>query len=166
MALEINLNNKMQRENSSSVTMTLTQIVLQRGNQILYLVLKKKPFVDEIIDEVRDNIKQRLNEYLVRIIPKLQNIEFKNSEQSLKVIILNVIMKILKQMINEDIIKLDENDLMLLYNIIKDEEMKFVEDEKISKNNNNDIKKQENNQNNENNEKKGFLNRFWSFFNI
>ena len=156
MALEIKLNNKMQRENSSSVTMTLTQIVLQRGNQILYLVLKKKPFVDEIIDEVRDNIEQRLNEYLVRIIPKLQNIEFKNSEQSLKVIILNVIMKILKQMINEDIIKLDENDLMLLYNIIKDEEMKFVEDEKISKNNNNDIKKQENKQNNE---KQGFLKR-------
>ena len=155
MALEIKLNNKMQRENSSSVTMTLTQIVLQRGNQILYLVLHKKPFVDEIIDEVRDNIEQRLNEYLVRIIPKLQNIEFKNSEQSLKVIILNVIMEILKQMINEDIIKLDENDLMLLYNII-DEETKIVEDEKISNNNNNDIKKQENKQNNE---KQGFLKR-------
>ena len=145
----------MQRENSSSVTMTLTQIVLQRGNQILYLVLHKKPFVDEIIDEVRDDIEQRLNECLVRIIPKLQNIKFKNPEQSLKVIILNVIMEILKQMINEDIIKLDENDLMLLYNII-DEETKIVEDEKISNNNNNDIIKQENKQNNE---KQGFLKR-------
>lgn len=155
----------MQRENSSSVTMTLTQNLLQRGNQILYLVLQRKPFVDEIIDEVRANIEKRLYEYLVSIIPKLQNIKFKNPEQSLKIIILNAIMKILKQMINEDIIKLNENDLMLFYNIVKNEEMKFVEDEKISKNNNNDINtnKQENKQKNE---KQGILNKIKSFFNF
>ena len=155
----------MQRENSSSVTMTLTQNLLQRGNQILYLVLQRKPFVDEIIDEVRANIEKRLYEYLVSIIPKLQNIKFKNPEQSLKIIILNAIMKILKQMINEDIIKLNENDLMLFYNIVKNEEMKFVEDEKISKNNYNDINtnKQENKQKNE---KQGILNKIKSFFNF
>ena len=151
----------MQRGNSSSVTMTLTQTVLQRGNKILYLILKRKPFIDEIIDEVKADIEQRLNVYLVSIIPKLQNIKFKNPEQALKVIILNAIMKILKQMMNEDIIKLDENDLILFYNIVKDEEIKFVENEKISKNNNNDINTKENEQKNEN---QGFFNKIISFF--
>ena len=133
----------MQRENSSSVTMTLTQNLLQRGNQILYLVLQRKPFVDEIIDEVRANIEKRLYEYLVSIIPKLQNIKFKNPEQSLKIIILNAIIKILNQMIKEDIIKLNENDLLTFYNMVKNEEMKFV-DEEMPKNNENEINKPEN----------------------
>lgn len=133
----------MQGNYPSSGIMTLTQTVFKRGNQILYLVLQRKPFADEIIDEVRAELEKRLYVFLQSIIPKLQNIKFSNPEQSLKIIILNAIIKILNQMIKEDIIKLNENDLLTFYNMVKNEEMKFV-DEEMPKNNENEINKPEN----------------------
>ena len=133
----------MQGNYPSSGIMTLTQTVFKRGNQILYLVLQRKPFADEIIDEVRAELEKRLYVFLQSIIPKLQNIQFSNPEQSLKIIILNAIIKILNQMIKEDIIKLNENDLLTFYNMVKNEEMKFV-DEEMPKNNENEINKPEN----------------------
>ena len=133
----------MQGNYPSSGIMTLTQTVFKRGNQILYLVLQRKPFADEIIDEVRAELEKRLYGFLQSIIPKLQNIKFSNPEQSLKIIILNAIIKILNQMIKEDIIKLNENDLLTFYNMVKNEEMKFV-DEEMPKNNENEINKPEN----------------------
>ena len=133
----------MQGNYPSSGIMTLTQTVFKRGNQILYLVLQRKPFADEIIDEVRAELEKRLYGFLQSIIPKLQNIKFNNPEQSLKIIILNAIIKILNQMIKEDIIKLNENDLLTFYNMVKNEEMKFV-DEEMPKNNENEINKPEN----------------------
>ena len=133
----------MQGNYPSSGIMTLTQTVFKRGNQILHLVLQRKPFADEIIDEVRAELEKRLYGFLQSIIPKLQNIKFNNPEQSLKIIILNAIIKILNQMIKEDIIKLNENDLLTFYNMVKNEEMKFV-DEEMPKNNENEINKPEN----------------------
>jgi hypothetical protein len=133
----------MQGNYPSSGIMTLTQTVFKRGNQILHLVLQRKPFADEIIDEVRAELEKRLYGFLQSIIPKLQNIKFSNPEQSLKIIILNAIIKILNQMIKEDIIKLNENDLLTFYNMVKNEEMKFV-DEEMPKNNENEINKPEN----------------------
>ena len=133
----------MQGNYPSSGIMTLTQTVFKRGNQILYLVIQRKPFADEIIDEVRAELEKRLYGFLQSIIPKLQNIKFSNPEQSLKIIILNAIIKILNQMIKEDIIKLNENDLLTFYNMVKNEEMKFV-DEEMPKNNENEINKPEN----------------------
>ena len=129
----------MQGNYPSSGIMTLTQTVFKRGNQILYLVLQRKPFADEI----RAELEKRLYGFLQSIIPKLQNIKFSNPEQSLKIIILNAIIKILNQMIKEDIIKLNENDLLTFYNMVKNEEMKFV-DEEMPKNNENEINKPEN----------------------
>lgn len=120
-------------KNNSASTTCLSQILIQKGNKILYLVLKTKPFSEEIIEEVRNIIKERLHKSLLNIVPRIENVQFKDPEQTLKIIILNAIIKILNNMIKEDIIKLNENDLKILYNLLENEEIKLNNDDKNTK---------------------------------
>ena len=147
----------------TSRTTLLAQTNLDRGKNILYLVLKKKPFSEKITENIRKEIEKKLEDYIISIIPKLEIIEFRDYEQSLKIIILNAIIKILKEMIRNDLLKLDINDLTKLQDLMKNEEI--IIDDIYGKKNKKKInkEKEESKDKNESNIKYWQL---WKYFNL
>lgn len=147
----------------TSCTTLLAQTNLDRGKNILYLVLKKKPFSEKITENIRKEIEKKLEDYIISIIPKLEIIEFRDYEQSLKIIILNAIIKILKEMIRNDLLKLDINDLTKLQDLMKNEEI--IIDDIYGKKNKKKInkEKEESKDKNESNIKYWQL---WKYFNL
>jgi hypothetical protein len=109
----------MQQNNIVSKVTTLT---IQKGKEILYLVLKRKPFAKEIVEELEKELENRMTIFIKSIAPKLQNMNFDDPEQSLKVIILRGLINILKNMIEEHKLELSESDRKILDDIMKDEE--------------------------------------------
>ena len=85
------------------------------------------------------------------ITPKLENMTFKDKEQSLKVIILRGIINIIKIIIEEGIIKLSESDRKALEDIMKEEEDNLKKEKEIINADNNDGQNNQNSQNNQNN---------------
>lgn len=130
---------------------TITEVInssVDEGKKVLYLVLKKKSFSRQIIEEIEKEVEKRIPAFIQSITPKLENMKFKDKEQSLKVIILRGIINIIKKILEEDIIKLSESDRKALEEIMKEEEDNFKkENEKINAQNDDD----QNNQKNQNN---------------
>lgn len=151
----IKISNKKIMRQYSSYTTLLTQTNLERGKKILYLVLKKKPFSEKINENLGNEIEIKLEQFIINIIPKLETTEFRDSEQSLKIIILNAIIKILKEMIRNDLLKLDINDLKILDDLMKNEGI--IIDDIYCKKNKKNINKGESKDKNE-------KNHWWNFF--
>ena len=55
---------------------------VDEGKKVLYLVLKKKSFSRQIIEEIEKEVEKRIPAFIQSITPKLENMKFK--EQSLK----------------------------------------------------------------------------------
>ena len=60
--------------------------VIKKTNEKLYLVLKKKGLPEQIIDEINAESQNRLEDYLLQILPKLKNMYFDNPEQNLRIL--------------------------------------------------------------------------------
>ncbi len=150
-----------------SKTTILTQITLEKGKTILYLALKQKPFAEKVMDEVKSEVEKRLEKYLLQIMPKLENATFKDPEQTLKIIILNGIINILKEMIKEDLLQLTTNDFLILYDLLKNEQN--IEDNNNEVDNNPKNHKKEINKENADDKKtkhKNTLDSFLSMFGL
>lgn len=113
-------------------------IQLGRVQHILYLVLKKKPFTQQIIEEIQEEMEKRFSQYLQNIIHKLINMKFDNPNQALKVLFLKILINVANQMVNEDKIHLSNSDLKLLEEIYKEED----KNDNMKKEENDDSKKE------------------------
>ena len=145
-----------------TMTYTKTELALQKGREILYLVLRKKPFSKEIIEIIEREVEKRFQNYILTIASQLENVKFKDPEKCLKIIILKSIINILKNMIQEDIIKLSENDLNVLFQLLNEEEknIKLIDNNDDLKNKNNPRKKNKKEKEKEDNNS-SWWNKIW-----
>ena len=125
---------------------TLIQKCSEKGKGYLYLVLKVKPFSEKIVEELRAEVEKRLEVYLCKnIFPKLEKMDqgqFQDPEQSIKVIILLSIKEVLKEMMEENLLTLCPEDLALVDQILSGEEDKHTNEpkDKIEENENEEPK--------------------------
>ena len=144
--------------NTTTQTMTLVQNCSENGKRYLHLVLREKPFAEKIVEELKAEIEKRLEIYLnTHIFPQLEKIdvsEFKNPEQSMKVIIISSIQEVLKEMMNENILMLCPEDFSLVEQIINSEEKEI--NKPMEQNNENKDDKPENENENKDDNSSGF----------
>ena len=95
---------------------------IEKGKKIYYLVLKKKPFQKEIIEQLESQLKSKINEFLDKIIDKFKEIKFDNIEQSLKYILLKGLILILEKELNKNKIHLSEGEKKILKEIMENDD--------------------------------------------
>ena len=73
----------------SNITQSsLTQYALEKGKEILDLVLKKKTKERELLDELEKEIKKRLIDFIQNIYPKILNNNFEDEWESYEYILI------------------------------------------------------------------------------
>jgi hypothetical protein len=117
--------------NSQTITL-VEQKVTKKAKKTLYLVLKKKGFADEIIDNIDRELEQRFIEYLKTIAPKLNQMTFDDPEKALECLMLKQMIKILDSMLTERMLILNEEDKKRLFDLLdkKDDQSKDPKSEK------------------------------------
>ena len=145
---------------TTTQTMTLVQNCSENGKRYLHLVLREKPFAEKIVEELKAEIEKRLEIYLnTHIFPQLEKIdvsEFKNPEQSMKVIIISSIQEVLKEMMKENLLMLCQEDFALVEQIINSEEKEI--NKPTQQNNENKDDKPKNENENKDDNSSGFKN--------
>lgn len=117
----------MQKSNISNISQTITLVeknVATKTKKILYLVLKKKGFADEVIDSIDKELEKRLIEYLKNIAPKLNEMKFDDPEKALKCLLVKQMIKNLDGMLKERMLNLKEEDKKNLFDLLKNEDEK------------------------------------------
>lgn len=104
----------------SNSTYTLTSIVQyakEKAKKTLYLVLKKKPLSVKTLEKINVEIEKKLTKFFDKIIPKLEEIKPKDPEKFLKFMMLKATLKILDKIMEENFMKLTEEDKIAAKNI-------------------------------------------------
>ncbi len=94
---------------SSTITQTSYKV-----KEYIYLVLKKKPFIQQIFDDVKEEADKRFNLLIQTKINLLQGVKPDNPQTFLECFLLRGLIKILDQMFLERNIKLSEKDKLEL----------------------------------------------------
>lgn len=103
-------------KNTFSQTVTcLEEKIVKKTHEKLYLALKKKGFAEQIIEKINEESEKRLKDFLMKILPKLNEMSFDNPEEALETLILKQMVKILDDMFKERLLLLSENDKKLLF---------------------------------------------------
>ena len=105
----------MKKSNVSQTITLVEQKVTAKAKNTLYLVLKKKGFVEKAIEDIDKELEKRLIEYLKNIAPKLNQMKFDDPEKALECLFLKQMIKILDDMLKERLLILNEEDKKLLY---------------------------------------------------
>ena len=107
--------------NRSSTVTQYENKVTKKAKKVLYLVLKKQNFADEIINSLQIEVEKRFKKFLNDIAGDLEKIKFEDEENSLKYIILKGMINILNQMLKERMILLSDKDKQLVNEIFEGE---------------------------------------------
>ena len=102
---------------------TLYHKIIEKKNKVIYLILKKKPFQKEIIDQLESQLESKMNEFFDKIIDKIKETNFNNTEQSLKYILLKGLVLILKKELNKNKIHLSEGEKKILKEIMENDDI-------------------------------------------
>jgi len=109
---------------------TLYHKYIEKKKKVIYLILKKKPFQKEIIDQLESQLEFKMNEFFDKIIDKIKETKFDNIEQSLKYILLKGLVLILKKELNKNKIDLSEGEKNTLKEIMENDD---IHENKINK---------------------------------
>ena len=102
--------------NNYSQTVTcVEEKFIKKTHEKLYLVLKKKGLAEQIIEKISEESEKRIKEYLMKILPKLNEMHFDNPEEALETLMLKQMIKILDDMYKERLLLLSEKDKQLLF---------------------------------------------------
>ncbi len=112
---------------------TIVEYAKEKAKKTLYLVLIKKPLSVKSLEKINNEIEVKLEKFLDKILPKLNEIKPQDPEKFLKYMMLKATLNILEKIMEKNYLKLTENDK--------------ISAKKIYENNNNDL----NETNNENN---------------
>jgi hypothetical protein len=100
---------------------TLYHKYIEKKKKVIYLILKKKPFQKEIIDQLESQLEFKMNEFFDKIIDKIKETKFDNIEQSLKYILLKGLVLILEKELNKNKIDLSEGEKNTLKEIMEND---------------------------------------------
>ena len=121
---------------------TLYHKYIEKKKKVIYLILKKKPFQKEIIDQLESQLEFKMNEFFDKIIDKIKETNFNNTEQSLKYILLKGLVLILEKELNKNKIDLSEGEKNTLKEIMENDDIPlFDEKEKEDINNEDNVEK-------------------------
>jgi len=109
---------------------TLYHKYIEKKKKVIYLILKKKPFQKEIIDQLESQLEFKMNEFFDKIIDKIKETKFDNIEQSLKYILLKGLVLILEKELNKNKIDLSEGEKNTLKEIMENDD---IHENKINK---------------------------------
>ena len=80
---------KQNLNNNYSQTLTcVEEKFIKKTHEKLYLVLKKKGLAEQIIEKIGEESEKRLKEFLMKILPKLNEMHFDNPEEALETLLL------------------------------------------------------------------------------
>lgn len=125
---------------TQTCTSTNTKILTyakKKAKQSLYLVLKKKSFATEVIEELNEEVEKRLTNFIQRLVKNLEERQCGDPETLLKYTILKAIVKTLDNIMKENYIQMTENDKIAverIYNGDDDGNDNFKEDRKKNAN--------------------------------
>ena len=108
---------------------TLINEAKEKGRQTLHLVLKKKPLSKETLENLNNEIEEKLGLFMEKIIPKLKEVNPKDPEKFLKYLILQGVLKILGKIMEENFLSMTEEDkkaVEKIYEKCKEEDFKEV----------------------------------------
>ena len=112
---------------------TLCHKFKENGKKVYYLVLKKKSFQKEIIEQLESQLESKMNEFWDKIIDKFKEKKFENVEQSLKYILLKGLVLILEKELKNNKIDLSEEEKNTLKEIMENDEDNDIHEKKINK---------------------------------
>ena len=112
---------------------TLCHKFKENGKKVYYLVLKKKSFQKEIIEQLESRLESKMNEFWDKIIDKFKEKKFENVEQSLKYILLKGLVLILEKELKNNQIDLSEEEKNTLKEIMENDEDNDIDEKKINK---------------------------------
>jgi hypothetical protein len=129
----------MNSRKSQSFSQTMTQVI-EKGQQSLYLVLKKKPLPEEIYDNLKNEAEERFIKFVQQKKPLLEQMKPENPELFFECFLIKAMIHILRQMLKERKIALSEKDLSTFDTI-------FNNDKPMNRNNKKPEKKSNENTN-------------------
>lgn len=112
---------------------TLCHKFMENGKKVYYLVLKKKSFQKEIIEQLESRLESKMNEFWDKIIDKFKEKKIENVEQSLKYILLKGLVLILEKELKNNQIDLSEEEKNTLKEIMENDEDNDIHEKKINK---------------------------------
>lgn len=128
---------------AKTYTSTNTQIITyakQKAKQSLYLVLKKKSFGAQLVEEINEEVERRLTKFIEKLIKEIKEWQCEDPDKLLKYTILKAIIKILDNIMKENFIQMTENDKIAVEKIFgngdDDENDKFKNERKNNLNKN------------------------------
>ena len=107
---------------NNTKTQQIYEECANKGRNVLFLVLKKKSFEKEIIENLEKELDVKMQQFLIKIEPKIRNVKFDDPEKSLRLILLKGLINILKKMIQENIGELSLDDQKLLEEIMNEDD--------------------------------------------
>lgn len=99
---------------SPTISRTMTQV-----KEYVYLALKKKPLIQQILDDVRDEAEKKFQNLVQQKLPALKKMKPENPQCFLECFLLRALIKILDEMFEERNVKLTLNDKNELENIFE-----------------------------------------------
>ena len=88
----------------------ILQYAKSKARKSLYLVLKKKPFAKEIVEELNEEVERRLTNFIEKLVKKMEERQNDDPEKLLKYTILKAIVRILDNIMKENYIQMTEDD--------------------------------------------------------
>ena len=124
------MNRYNQTYSGSRTLTTLIETSKKQGRKILYLVLKQKPLSKETVENLTEEIEQRLGAFFIKIAPKLEQMKPNEPETFLKYLLLQGVLKILENIMKKSYLSLTEEDKKAVERIYKKcEEEDFEKEE-------------------------------------
>lgn len=99
----------------------------KKGKKALYLVLKRKPLIEEIIESVEEEVEKRFSEFINKKSEELSRLKPDNPEEFYKCVLLRALIKILDKMLEEYSVGLTDKDKNTLKDIFENDS--FPKDE-------------------------------------
>ena len=120
----------MENNSYSSYITTLVNYTKEKAKKTLYLVLIKKPLSAQSLENLNTNIESKLSKFLDKIIPKLNEQKPKDPEKFLKYMMLKATFKILAKIMDDNYMKMTEEDRIAARKIYGNGDYDDEEDEK------------------------------------
>ena len=101
----------------------------KKEDKLFHLVLKKKPLSKETLENLNNEIEERLGLFMEKIIPKLKEVNPKDPEKFLKYLNLQGVLKILGKIMDENFLCMTEEDKKVverIYEKCNEEDFKEV----------------------------------------
>lgn len=97
-------------ENSSYSLTSVINYTKEKAKKALYLVLIKKPLSVKSTEKLNKIIESKLTKFFDKIIPKLNEIKPEDPEKFMKYMMLKATFKILEKIMNDNYLKMNEDD--------------------------------------------------------